>query len=104
MSNPYELVSEPFYLLGSKSILAYGAFKSRIREAICNIRIIAGPDQGIKGIRGPKKFFHFFYTKTCKKFEILTISHIAIISHWSITYTIPLNDRFAHFIYLQIIL
>ena len=60
MSNPYELVSEPFYLLGSKSILAYGAFKSRIREAICNIRIIAGPDQGIKGIGEPKNFFHFY--------------------------------------------
>ena len=63
MSNPYEVVSEPFYLLGSKSILAYGAFKSRIREAICNIRIIAGPDQGIKGIGGPKIFFIFIIQK-----------------------------------------
>ena len=69
----------------------YRCEKARIRETICNIRIIAGPDQGIKGIGGPKNFFHFYYTKTCKKYEILTISHFYVISQWSITCTIPLS-------------
>ena len=66
----------------------------RIRDTICNIRIIAGPDQGIKGIGGPKNFFHFYCTKTCKKCEILTISHFPVIRHWYITYTIPLKPQY----------
>ena len=65
----------------NNSVTYYDREDARIRETICNIRIIAGPDQGIKGIGGPKNFFHFYYTKTCKKYEILTISHFAVISH-----------------------
>ena len=63
----------------------------RMAKEDYNIRLVTGPDRGIKGIGGPKKFFHFYYTKTCKKYEILNISHFAVISHWYITYTIPLN-------------
>ena len=65
----------------------------RIAKEDYNIRLVTGPDRGIKGIGGPKKFFHFHYTKTCKKYEILTISHIPVISQWSITCTIPLTSK-----------
>ena len=54
---------------------------ARIAKEDYNIRLVTGPDPGIKGIGGPKKFFHFYCTKTCKKYEILTISHFAVINH-----------------------
>ena len=66
--------------------------KARIENVLQNINWAPGLDQGLKGIGGPKIFFHFYYTKTCKKYEILTISHIPVISQWSITCTIPLIE------------
>ena len=63
---------------------------ARIAKEDYNIRLVTGPDRGIKGIGGSKKKIHFYYTKACKKYEILTISHFAVISQWSITCTIPL--------------
>ena len=51
---------------------------ARIAKEDYNIRLVTGPDRGIKGIGGPKNFFHFYYTKTYKKYKILDISHFAI--------------------------
>ena len=51
------------------SVTYYGREKARIRETVCNIRIIAGPDQGIKGIGGPKKNFIFIIQKHAKSMK-----------------------------------